>query len=584
MSKHNHNQIKNKQCSSASRFYTFPAGTVTLLILGLVTMLGAACDNDSVYATESSLTLTVSSTTTSVDIAPTGTNGTFKQASDTTITALTTNATGYTLSIASNDNTANRTKLVNTANTSACPTATASSTAGCYLTSIASATAASGFSAGEWGYLPSKYNSVANSNFLPAPSVAGDVIDATSTANAVANSYTLGIGAKVDNSLEVGSYVNNTFIVKLVANAIPYTITFSDGGASGMPANVISSTTETSVNIATTTPTRDGYNFIGWCPGTITAGNPDTCSTTVLQPGASLTIDQTGGSNDFTLYAMWEVAGPPAPGSCTDVSTCMQTMTIAECPTTATAVTDARDGKTYKIQKLADGECWMLDNLALDPTALTQAELYGTDDQHLTNASNTTLGYLKNGGGSNRYPATGVIAKTSSGGSWANSYDAPYIATTDIDTVPSNPPSDGAGSNKVGVYYNYCAASAGSYCYASGAGTDDASEDLCPSGWRMPTSNTSGEFSALAYQIYGSTGSTSDTTQINNYRNALSLPLSGCFNNGSATNKGSYGYWWSSTRYGGSFMYSLIANTGRIDPASRSNRVYGNSLRCVLGS
>ena len=555
-----------------------------VMICGAIIGGNGLVDSGAAYATESSLTLTVSSATTSVDIAPTGVNGTFKQASDTTITALTTNATGYTLSIASNDNTANRTKLVNTANTSACPTATASSTAGCYLTSIASATAASGFSAGEWGYLPSKYNSVANSNFLPAPSVAGDVIDATSTANAVANSYTLGIGAKVDNSLEVGSYVNNTFIVKLVANAIPYTITFSDGGASDMPANVISSTTETSVNISSDTPTRDGYTFIGWCPGTVTAGNPDTCSVSSLQPGAALTIDQTGGSNNFTLYAMWELAAPPAPGSCTDASTCMQTMTIAECPTTATAVTDARDGNTYKIQKLADDKCWMLDNLALDPTALTQAELYGTDDQHLTNASNTTLGYLKNGGGSSPYPATGVIAKTSSGGSWTNSYNAPYIATTDIDTVPSNAPTNGAGSNKVGVYYNYCAASAGSYCYASGSGTGNASEDLCPAGWRMPTGNTSGEFSALAYQIYGSTGSTSNTTQVNNYRNALSLPLSGYFYSVSAVDKGSSGSWWSSTRNGGHYMYILDANTGSIDPADASGRTSGYSLRCVLGS
>ncbi|MBR3052461.1 hypothetical protein IKG60_02475 [Candidatus Saccharibacteria bacterium] len=243
------------------------------------------------------------------------------------------------------------------------------------------------------------------------------------------------------------------------------------------------------------------------------------------------------------------------------------------------SLVDNRDGTSYTVGKLADGNCWMLDNLALDPTTVPLETLQGK-----TNASNATLGYLKNGGGSGQYTATAVQAKTSDGGSWTNSYDAPYVATTDINTVPDNAPTNGAGSNKVGVYYNYCAASAGSYCYAGDAGAGDASEDLCPAGWRMPTGNTSGEFSALAYQIYGSTGSTSNTTQVNNYRNALSLPLSGSFYSGSASNKGSRGYWWSSTRYDGDNMYLLSATTSSIYPADHGNRRNGFSLRCVLGS
>ena len=108
---------------------------------------------------------------------------------------------------------------------------------------------------------------------------------------------------------------------------------------------------------------------------------------------------------------------------------------------------------------------------------------------------------------------------------------------------------------------------------------DDAEEEL-----RMPTGNTSGEYSALASEIYGSTGSTSDATAYANYRSALRLPLSGYFYSGSANYQGSYGYWWSSTRNYNRNMYFLYANTSNIYPASNSNRGNGNSVRCVLGS
>ena len=254
-----------------------------------------------------------------------------------------------------------------------------------------------------------------------------------------------------------------------------------------------------------------------------------------------------------------------------------------------TTLVDSRDYKTYKVAKLADGKCWMLDNLALDLTTVSLNDLKGN-----TNASDEVLTYLKNGGGSGQYPANGVIAKTSNSGSWTNSYTDPYIATGYISTVPqgNNDPLKTETSNgnwKIGVYYNYCAASAGSYCYStSNAPTDSQNgvrnidADICPKGWHMPTGNTSGEYSALANAIYGSTGSTSDATAYANYRSALRLPLSGYFYDGSAGYQGSYGYWWSSTRRSNYGMYRLFANTSSINPALSNDRYNGISVRCVM--
>ena len=241
-------------------------------------------------------------------------------------------------------------------------------------------------------------------------------------------------------------------------------------------------------------------------------------------------------------------------------------------------VIDTRDNIVYHIGKLKDGKCWLLDNLALDLT---------------------TLGYLKNGGGttSDKYAITGVVNWTDSP-SYASrySYSDPLVNLTNKDVVPTSyngtddPMKDAvvAGNWKVGGYYNYCAASAGSYCYGNGTskGTSsgNATEDICPKGWRMPTSKTSGEYSALANAIYGSTDSTRDSTAYANYRSALRLPSSGRFKNGSANNQGSNGNFWSSTRIDDYGMYSLGFITNYLVPASYVDRDEGYSVRCLLGS
>jgi len=276
---------------------------------------------------------------------------------------------------------------------------------------------------------------------------------------------------------------------------------------------------------------------------------------------------------------------------------------------TATVV-DARDGTEYRVAKLADGNIWMLENLALDltNTNVKNAMYSSTDANHdtKTNASNTTLGYLFGGGGGAPFTNYAVAAATSS-----NYYDRPAIATSgtcynaycvnggaagspwsysDSTSVTIN----GVNSysqGKIGVYYNYCAASAGSYCYASNAGIDkdsssaiDANEDICPSNWRMPTGGPigtdgtttegGGEYQNL-YNKYGNAQA---------FQTALSTPLSGYFGSGKASNQGNYGYFWSSTWYNGNSMYYLRVYSSSVSPQSNNSRLVGYSVRCLVGS
>ena len=236
---------------------------------------------------------------------------------------------------------------------------------------------------------------------------------------------------------------------------------------------------------------------------------------------------------------------------------------------------DSRDDTEYTIGKLADGKCWLLDNLALDLTNSTVLENLSSDN---TNAS-TGLPYLK--GITTRDPSIDENGQYATAGvsNWTSglSNSAPLVNLTNKDVIPSDATSQ-TGQYRVGGYYNYCAASAGSYCYGNGASegtaSGNATEDICPKGWRMPTGGSSGEYQALynnsSYNTYA------------NYRSALRLPLSGFFYDGSAYNQDLFGIFWSSTRGDINGMHYLNLSSDNINPVDLSNRALGGSVRCLV--
>ena len=249
----------------------------------------------------------------------------------------------------------------------------------------------------------------------------------------------------------------------------------------------------------------------------------------------------------------------------------MQDFEKTMCTETPQKVVDLRDGERYTVQQLADGNCWMLDNLRLDPTEVPLKTLKGN-----TNAPNDVLRYFKDGGGSSPYPASGVSSEWTS--SNQNSYDLPYINADYKDTISST--IYGLGSNKLGVYYNYCAASAGSFCYSKyGTNpTSDAIYDICPAGWRLPkggeTTDPANEFNNL-YVAYGSDRVT--------FEEALSTPLPGGFYGGSTSEQGTVGFIWSSTLSNNRLYYSSYSTGGGIvQTSSTGARNDGYSVRCIL--
>ena len=152
------------------RISAYLSATFLLLFFGLAIFPVASSVSDTNAAQKDLQTTTLSMTSSSFYANPkvTYATGTFSSSS-TEISVSTDNYTGYTLGIAAKTNDSDSTKLLSTDGE---------------LNSISSATSEEDFSAasgtslnGLWGYKPSKLNSVANTDFLPAPSFEGDEIN-----------------------------------------------------------------------------------------------------------------------------------------------------------------------------------------------------------------------------------------------------------------------------------------------------------------------------------------------------------------------------------------------------------------------
>ncbi len=438
-----------------------------------------------------------------------------------------------------------------------------------------------------------------------------------------------------------GAYNSANFTVTSATNnAYGYTLVMGTSNVD-LTSNTINPTTGTNPIIPTLTETQDGIsaadfeastdstilNHYGVAIGAnnnfnamkttqqikkTTANNASGVDNTVIALASKLDLSTVPGTYSTTIN--FQITANPLPGGLEEAYQnagktkatiggkeyyAMQDMNSTIC-SNATVIGDAievydkRDNTIYRIGKLADNKCWLLDNLAIDLVNTSLADLKGK-----TNADDATLEYLK--GVRTRDPATDSDGNYATAGvaNWTsgNSYSAPLVnmASKDITRADLTNPADTmteADDWKFGGYYNYCAASAGSYCYGNGTNegtpvdkpdTDiDAEYDICPSGWRMPTGGASGEYQALANAITGGTSNWIKTEpEYSNIRKALSLPLSGLFNNDSASNQGSSGGFWSSTYYNSYRMYRLRVSASDVFPQYDGNRSNGDSVRCI---
>jgi len=209
---------------------------------------------------------------------------------------------------------------------------------------------------------------------------------------------------------------------------------------------------------------------------------------------------------------------------------------------------DSANAKSYMVRKLADGNCWMTQNLEIPLASGTTIEA----------SYNTTA---------SAYSFTPSAACSGNGSCSMN-------ANTKADNGT--------------YYYSWYAATA-----ETGTSTDvnvDAPTSICPVGWRLPANYTIDQTKS-----YGSLTNAYDFTTDggNNYEDhkvalestPLNFARSGYQNNGRQVDINIYGYYWSSTAYVNTdnayiFIYGTYTNSLTF-PQSGGGKHYGYNIRCV---
>ena len=397
-----------------------------------------------------------------------------------------------------------------------------------------------------WGY---SIDSGSTYNPIPALATPTNIIN---TSTATTNPATLNVlyGVKINNTIPSGDYSNDVvYTVSVKPQCLTYTLSFdldNGTGATGVDYSDQVLNYGQTIDLTTYTPTKSGYDFDGWSNGTDTFTGSETNAD--VNPSNSPAI---------TLTAQWvqNVVGIHS-------ITTMQEMTPTICAETTTPdndaanldtdgshhgdgtyvpsaiLTDTRDDSVYHVRKLADGKCWMVDNLKLGKN--TSMTLTSEDSDVAID----------------------------------------FVLPAKIETLTS---SDFAASNKKEVYidsdygglYSFYAATVGEGSSTKTSGNTEHS--ICPKGWRLPTGGATGEFNAL-YTHYNSYARMMYTSNLPgpNY-NSPGYAMGG----NQVYQRGLVSRFWSSTVYGATQAYRLFINSGDVRPASYIDKTAGHSVRCV---
>ena len=336
---------------------------------------------------------------------------------------------------------------------------------------------------------------------------------------------------------------------------------------------------------------RAGYGFAGWSDAYDYATNPNA---NFYGPMQTITVPTGTTANGLSLYAVWiKSAGSLQSNATTACNGLTEDPNDGTADlSSVTALTDERDNNTYAIAKLADGKCWMIENLRLDNTAshntdgsLAQgynSSFIGLADPESANFSNSTTA-------NSLYSTNGSTAATISGDYQGYRFPRYNNNNTNSRQSSSSYSTDG-NTYSMGNYYTWHAAIADTTYYSSG---NHNTTSICPAGWHIPTGvATTGEFALLDIAL-GGTGSSSNSStdptgavMSSRYRSYPNNFLySGNFYGSSAANRNSYGSYWSSTVYNNYTSYYLYLYSSDVTPGtSRINKDSGRSIRCMLGS
>ena len=356
-----------------------------------------------------------------------------------------------------------------------------------------------------------------------------------------------------------------------------------------------------SVTLLASNFSRGGYGFAGWST-TFDYSDPNG----FYGPQEQITTPSDTSTNGLSLYAYWVKSA----GSLQSWSGCSSLASGA-----VTALTDQRDNVTYAVAKLADGNCWMIENLRLDNTnsdnstgTLSQGYASGfiglADPESSWTYDSTTANSL--------YSTDGSTSVTISGSN--PYYRMPRYSNVNTPSSasdrPSNPTSNGAtnstsnaGMYSYGNYYTWTAASTDTSEASTG---DYNTKSICPTGWSIPRGgdksreSTNDFWTYIVTNLNGGTNPANydsstqpyynDTAEAGPVSNALraypnNFVYSGYINSSSVYARGSNGYYWSSTADSSSACNLSLLSSYVFPGTIKGDKSSGSSVRCfTLGA
>ena len=307
-------------------------------------------------------------------------------------------------------------------------------------------------------------------------------------------------------------------------------------------------------------------------------------------------------SEGLSLYAVWV----KSQGNLQSWTGC-GSLQIGE----VTALTDTRDHDTYAVAKLADGKCWMIENLRLNNTnpdnatgALAQG--YSSSFKGLANAeslwedNSTVANSLYSTDGSE-----GTVAIT---GSYRAQRFPRYSNSNTNDAVVNMTTPNGANIYSYGNYYTWPAITADTSYYAA-INQSRTATSICPSGWRLPQGGdktriesdddndywnliVDGLYDGIKPTDYDSSTTpnyASDPEGLNVSRLLRTFPnnflYSGNISRSSVGGKSTVGYYWSSTVASDFLPYYLSLSARSVKPGTVFfSSCRGLPARCVTGN
>ena len=393
-------------------------------------------------------------------------------------------------------------------------------------------------------------------NFKPVPSVFanGDIVaDVNEVTKNISRTHEITLGAEVSMLTTPGEYTK-TFIFTAIANityicdseSICYYENDGDDGG-GMKNQAAKSKSD--VTLSAPKFSREGYGFAGWNTRKDGTG-------TNYGPNQTINVGDLS-SSGLTLFANWVESR----GELQNWDGC-STLSVGD----VIALTDSRDNNTYAVAKLADGACWMVENLRLD---LSNPNLV-IDSKNTNNPTD-------------KFSAA-VTEHPSSSSSFCTTNTAKCVNQIAFNASGVDPKSADFWYS-YGVYYNWYTATAGNGLSSDSDPTKRVAGDLCPAGWKLPDGyGINGNLAMLDIALGGSGNNATSVAASNSWRSYPNNFLySGQQNGNSITTRGETGNYHGANVTSANNSGNLWLQTNKVSTNTNgSNKTRGQTIRCLM--